>query len=161
MQLVDECFSEFKQCTETIGSKNDEIYANWIKLLDKLKMLFLNSTSKDSIIVKMKEQIETVINKYGIDDDKHTIFVYICLNWLEYLCNKDDVRYDLMYISVILSHANDLKISSIAKHILTPLLDNLKAQKAKVKKKKEEIKEDEDVKMDTDNESYITSMFIK
>ena len=161
MQLVDEWFNEFKQWTETIGSKNDEIYANWIKWLDKLKMLFSNSASKDSIIAKMKEQIETVINNFGIDDDKHTIFVYICLNWLEYLCNKDDIRYDLMYISVILSYANDLKISSVAKHILTPLLDNLKAQKAKVDKQNEEIKEDEDAKMDVDSESYITSMFIK
>ena len=35
-----------------------------------------------------------------------------------------------MYISVTLSHANDLMISSMAKHILTLLLDNLKAQRA-------------------------------
>lgn len=33
----------------------------------------------------MKERLESIINKYGIDDENYTMMVFICLSWVEYL----------------------------------------------------------------------------
>lgn len=70
-----------------------------------------------------------------------------------------------MYIAVILSNANDIKISGVAHKILAPLLKSLKEQKEKKDQKKLSIEEakHEDL-MDVDEEAtdgHVTSMFIK
>ena len=85
LELMDATFNEFKICNEIRTNKDEEIYSNWIKCLGRLKFLFKNSNKKDFVIVKISERIESIINKYGIDDDYHSMNIFICLDWISFL----------------------------------------------------------------------------
>ena len=170
LELVDEAFNEFDQWSSvnevnTGGSKDDEVYANWIKWLGRLKQLFVNNSKKGFVITKMKERIESIINRYGIDNDKYSMIIYIWLSWIEHLWSDMKFPFSLMYIWIILSHANDLKIKDKAEHIIHPLLNKLQENTILKNKDKSKI-EEEKVIDSTENEDYseepfIISMFIK
>ena len=169
LDLVDETFNEFDQCSSASAitvTKDDEIYSNWIKCLGRLKILFSNSSQKGFVITKMKERIESIINNHGIDNDKYSMTIYIWLSWIEHLCNDMRFPFSLMYIWIILSHANDLKIKDKATKILDPLLKKLQENtnfKEKGTTETEEVKaiNENTGGSDYSDESFVTSMYIK
>lgn len=83
------------------------------------------------------------------------------------MCGDRKFPFNLMYIAVILSHANDLKIKDKATLILEPLLRKLQDQML-IKEKSLPKSEEETKEMDTTEEhhetheeAFETTMFIK
>jgi hypothetical protein len=161
LELMDDAFNEFNNCSDSEADKSKEVYANWIKCLNKLKFLF-NNNSKGFVIVKMSERIESLVNRYGIDDDHHSMNIFICLDWIEYLSDYSKLPFNLMYIVVILSYANDLKIKDKANFILQPLMKQIDDETLV----KEKVSDREEDKVMEEGESgnddtFMRSMFIK
>ncbi|CAI2382409.1 unnamed protein product [Moneuplotes crassus] len=160
LELMDETFNEFQISSDNKSSQNEEVYANWIKSLGRLKFLFENNSQKGFAIVKITERIENIINNHGIDDDYYSMNIFICVDWISFLSTDQEVPFNLLYICIILSNANDLKIKDASSRILQPILNTIEKE-LKIFSIKNELQESkiehEEEKVDT----YQRSLFVK
>lgn len=84
------------------------------------------------------------------------------MTWIEYLCSDYEYPFNLMYILVILSHANDLKIKDKAVYLLAPLIKKLKDRQFLKRKGLEgNIQEESKEVIGDEEEGFQTSMFVK
>jgi hypothetical protein len=158
--IMDQVFGEFIMYDTSEGDFNQEVFSNWIRWVSTAKLLFKEDTKKDIVISKINSHLDSAI--LGAKS-KNVVFVW--LDWIQFLCDPNELPVQVVYNLAVLCHHDDLRVREKAGYIFEPLHKNLLKRKESIdqikNKEAEPVAISETKEEDNWEDPNRTSMFIK